>query len=213
MASKKKAKSKKRPNKNKQTQTLKWVIGFVILLIILFYIRHKSLPAEIPDILEEPEIPVVEPDADLDEPVVDEPEVEKEPIKTGTTMSEEKLQELEDQALAIDVTENTRLIDNVVCSFDEESELKYIRLTLTNVFEETFKISHVGVHKDYNTYFLVRGIVDQDPGCEQEELTPGESTVCTKIGFDSKTYGNIEGINRLSIQVPGKTEALLIECP
>ncbi|NQU78137.1 hypothetical protein HQ545_00025 [Candidatus Woesearchaeota archaeon] len=81
------------------------------------------------------------------------------------------------------------------------------------MLDEDIKISPRGVYKGYNTYFMIRGIVDTDPGCDTELLNPGEYTECTRIGFDTSTYSNVEGINRVSVQVPGKTEALLVECP
>ncbi|MBT7903144.1 hypothetical protein HN587_04705 [Candidatus Woesearchaeota archaeon] len=219
----KKEPSKKKKINEKTKNTIKWVVGFVILLLILFFIRQKMMadPATA-----EPEFEPLQPleTQDLPEPTeptptefVPEPQIEitPTPFETGEQISSEDVDDLKDKELAIDVTttDDTSLLSNVECQYDEASGLLYVSLDMTNTGTETFTISPKGVSKDYNTYFKIRGIVDPNPGCTQEELTPSETTTCTKIGFDSPTYSNVEGVNRISIQAPGVTEALLVECP
>lgn len=120
---------------------------------------------------------------------------------------------------ARDLTEDPERFSNFDCVMDEESGVRYISIKVTNTNEEqSFMISPMGVAKGYNTYFMVRGMVDKDPGCAVEELAAGESTVCDKIGLDDERYGNPAGTNRLTIQSPdnnGKMvpEAVVVNCP
>ena len=236
----------KKEKKKKEGTTIKWVIGFVILLLILFYIRHNSLDAgteieepattdeqataeESSDLLEKTDDTQLTPTekedgkitADTEQPTgkVDdelkettENAVNEESVSVADETNEEK-EFLSEEELAIDVSNTPQLLSDVKCEKDEENGNSYISLKLTNVGEENFMISHKGVSKNYNTYFSIRSLVDNNPGCNQEELTPGESTTCTKIGLDTAPFVNVKGINRLSIQAPGQTEALLIECP
>ena len=78
-------------------------------------------------------------------------------------------------------------------------------------------ISSKGIAKGYNTYFMMRGMVDENPGCDVEELAPGEFTGCSKICKDLMRYGNVAGTNRLTIESPGNdgkkvTEAVVVNC-
>lgn len=124
-----------------------------------------------------------------------------------------------DTTLAKDLTGTPERFSNFECKADEETGIRYISLKVTNTNEDQeFMISPKGIAKGYNTYFMIRGMVDMDPGCADEQLAPGESTVCTMIGKDDARYGNVVGINRLTIQSPdndGKTnsEAVVVNCP
>ena len=101
---------------------------------------------------------------------------------------------------------------------DDDSGLRMISLKLTNTNSDVdFMISDEGVKKGFNVYFNVNGLVDYDPGCDEETLTPGESIVCDNIGLDNPKYEVTEGINRLSIQSPNdegkiKAEAVVVNC-
>ncbi|MBW2971919.1 hypothetical protein KY359_02685 [Candidatus Woesearchaeota archaeon] len=124
-----------------------------------------------------------------------------------------------DTELAKDYTAEPMRFSNFDCVKDEETGIRYITLKVTNTnADRPFMISPKGVSKGYDTYFLIRSLVDMDPGCQTEELAAGESTVCLKIGLDDERYGNPEGTNRLTIQSPdndGKklTEAVVVNCP
>ena len=124
----------------------------------------------------------------------------------------------EDSEMARDFTAEPVRFSNFDCQMDEESGLRYISVKVTNTnADHTFMISPKGVAKGYNTYFMIRGLVDKDPGCATEELAPGASTVCDKIGMADERFGNPEGTNRLTIQSPdnnGKyiSEAVVVNC-
>ena len=123
-----------------------------------------------------------------------------------------------DAELARDYTTEPVRFSNFDCVKDETTGLRYISIKVTNTnADKSFMISPKGVAKGYDTYFLVRGMVDMDPGCQVEELAAGESTVCNKIGLDQERYGNTEGTNRLTIQSPNNdgaklTEAVVVNC-
>ncbi|MFC1723837.1 hypothetical protein ACFL0V_06880 [Nanoarchaeota archaeon] len=125
----------------------------------------------------------------------------------------------EDAEHARDITDEPERFSNFDCVLDEEMDVNYISIKVTNTNSDMgFMISPDGVKKGYNTYFMVRGMVDKDPGCTVEELAPGESTVCDKIGLDDERFGNPAGTNRITIQSPdngGATtaEAVVVNCP
>ena len=124
-----------------------------------------------------------------------------------------------DQALARDFTAEPVRFSNFDCVKDETTGINYISIKVTNTNTvRPFLISKIGVAKGYDTYFMVRGLVDEDPGCAVEELAAGESTVCDKIGKDDLRYGNPAGVNKLNIQSPGDdgkkmTESVVVNCP
>jgi hypothetical protein len=124
-----------------------------------------------------------------------------------------------DAELARDYTAAPVRFSNFDCIKDETTGIRYVSVKVTNTnADRPFLISPKGVAKGYDTYFLVRGMVDTDPGCQVEELAAGESTVCNKIGLDQERYGNTEGTNRLTIQSPNNdgaklTEAVVVNCP
>jgi hypothetical protein len=123
-----------------------------------------------------------------------------------------------DAELARDYTAAPVRFSNFDCVKDETTGIRYISIKVTNTnADRPFMISPKGVAKGYDTYFMVRGMVDTDPGCAVEELAAGESTICSKIGLDQERYGNTEGTNRLTIQSPNNdgaklTEAVVVNC-
>jgi len=210
-----KPKKKKGRRKKKRGKAVAWVIAFIVILAILIFIRFRyTAPADTDTADDEA------PEAEIVEKVVTEPEgydeedegsVYEEPKYLGPdVVDKEDLPKIQD---VIDTTADPELFSNIKCDYDYTDELLYISLRIYNTLDETMKISPRGVQKGYNTYFKIRGLVDLDPGCGTEILEPGEYTACTKVGFDNERYGNIEGTNRISVQVPGKTEALLVDCP
>jgi|GEM_PF-4389023 len=209
--------SKKKVGKKKKKNTGKviaWVAAFVVILGILLFIRFKYAATDAPVALPEEEAP-----ADI----VEEQNVlapEKVRVENEESMRDHELgsqvvpkEEFEHIDSQIDTTSKPELFSNLRCEYDESSKLLYIKLRISNVLDEDIKISPRGVMKGYNTYFNTRGMVDADPGCQTELLQPGEWTECTKIGFDGERFMNTPGTNRISVQVPGKTEALIIDCP
>ncbi len=166
--------------------------------------------------------------ADQEEKVVEVPETEMGPgivtdedIETGEYTQHSLLgaPQNADASMARDLSAEPERFSNFDCKKDEETGIRYISIKVTNTnSDEHFMISPKGVAKGYNTYFMVRGMVDKDPGCAVEDLAPGESTVCDKIGLDDERYGNPEGTNRITIQSPdndGKyvSEAVVVNCP
>ncbi|MBI4737991.1 hypothetical protein HY772_00205 [Candidatus Woesearchaeota archaeon] len=190
-----------------------WVVAIIAIVGVLLFVKSREV---IPDakihsddettkqIPEKPTKPVIEKEKYNDDATT----LPEKKTLGDSVVAQESLKNLE----SIDVTENPELFANLKCTRDAESGLRYISLRLYNTLQEDLKISHVGVAKGFNTYFSIRGLVDTDPGCNKELLQPGESTVCDKIGFDQARYGLALGINRISAQVPGKTEALLVKC-
>lgn len=205
-------KKKKGKRKKKGGKVIAWIVAFVVILAILLFIRFRyAEPQEEAPLEEEPPEDIVE-EVEVTEPEEGEEGEEYVPPKeTGPSVVEKD--ELEQVREVVDTTQEPELFSNVECNYDYDAELLYISLRVYNTLDEDIKISPRGVSKGYNTYFLIRGIVDQDPGCGTELVQPGEWTECDRIGFDNRRYGNVEGLNRISVQVPGKTEALLVECP
>ncbi|MBW2968082.1 hypothetical protein KY362_06365 [Candidatus Woesearchaeota archaeon] len=213
-----KPKKKTKGRKKKGSKVWVWILAFIVVLAILLFIRFKYATPEdtvLEDVADE------EPPVEFQEKYVPEPEgkesfreagVYEEPrdVAGPDVVEKEELPKVQE---VIDTTIEPELFSNVQCNFDYDAELLYISLRIYNNLEEEIKISPRGVQKGYNTYFLIRGVVDTDPGCGTELLHAGEWTECERIGFDNARYGNVEGINRISVQVPGKTEALLVECP
>jgi hypothetical protein len=223
-----KPKKGKKQGKKKDRKVFLWIAAFVVILAILLLIRFKyAVPAQ-QDVAQQPEKEASTAEAEEESQEAEE-EAEQE------TMSKNKEREYEEAGVyeapkhigpdvvekedlphveeVVDTTTEPELFSNLECNYDYDSELLYISLRIYNVLGEDILISPRGISKGYNTYFLIRGVVDTDPGCGTELLQPGEWTECSKIGFDAPRFANVPGINRLSVQVPGKTEALLIECP
>lgn len=206
-----KPKKKSRRKKKKGGKIIAWVVAFIVILAVLLFIRFKyTAPVEEAPVQEEAPADVVQ-EVYVPEPETDKGEQYVPPKETGPDVVEkddfEKVREV------IDTTTEPKLFSNVVCNYDYDAGLLYINLRIYNTLDEDIKISPRGVNKGYNTYFLIRGLVDQDPGCQTELVKPGEWTECKRIGFDNLRYGNVEGVNRISVQVPGRTEALLVDCP
>ncbi|MFH1064291.1 MAG: hypothetical protein V1729_04385 [Candidatus Woesearchaeota archaeon] len=200
--------------KKKKSKALLWIAAFVVILALLLFIRFRyAAPAESEEVIEFelPPADIVE-EQQVPEPETARPadEYSDRPSKLGDSVVTR-----EDVALleGVDTTVKPELFGNVECAIDEESGLRYISLRIYNTLDEDIRISPRGVAKEYNTYFMIRGIIDKDPGCGTELLEAGEWTTCNKIGFDAERYANMAGINRISVQVPGKTEALLVNCP
>jgi hypothetical protein len=212
-----KPKKSKGGKKKRKSKTLLWVAAFIVILAILLLIRFKyAAPSAEED------------NTSTQEDEAPEEEVENQYVTAPETTSEQyekeaPVKDLGDQIVYkedlpqvqsnIDTSEKPELFSNLKCEYDETSKLLYISLHVYNTLGEDIKISPRGVAKGYNTYFKIRGTVDDNPGCGTEILAPGEYTDCKRVGFDNARYSNTPGINRISVQVPGKTEALLIECP
>jgi hypothetical protein len=213
-AEEKKPKKKGGKKRKKAVKIIAWVVAFVVILAILLFIRFKYAAPEVaPEEAPEEEAPPEE----VEEAYVPAPEetvveaAEEAPKHIGPdVVPKEDLPQVQE---VVDTSELPELFSNLRCEYDENAGLLYMSLRIYNVLDEDIKISPKGVQKGYNTYFLIRGVVDTDPGCGTELVQPGEYTDCRRIGFDTLRYGNVPGINRISVQVPGKTEALLIECP
>ena len=208
-----KPKKSKKSKKKKSGKTMKWIVAFIIILAILLFIRFKQMPGPA-DIATDLGLENKSGDT---APLVDDTSMNDTgkstdeyiaPAKIGKAVVQEG--DLPD-LISIDVTETPELFSNLECKKDESTGVRYISLRIYNTLKENIKISPRGVAKGYNTFFKVRGLVDMDPGCGTELLRSGEFTECTKIGLES-SYANVVGINRLSVTVPGKTEALLVEC-
>jgi hypothetical protein len=214
---------KKKSKRGKKTKTLIWIAAFIVILAILLLIRFKYSGSEAP----KTETPVEEqaPPEQVEEQYVPEPDrtsADESEANAGPEVSEgpqdlgEQVKPKEDFPNVqsnIDTTGVPQLFSDLTCEYDETSKLLYIGLHIYNTLGEDIKIAPHGVQKGYNTYFKIRGVVDTDPGCGTELLLPNEYTDCKRIGFDLPRYANMPGINRISVQVPGSTEALLIECP
>jgi hypothetical protein len=213
----KKPKKKGGKKKKKAMKIAAWIVAFVVILAILLFIRFRyatpsAAPEETPveevppDVVEEQYVPTPEKTA-AEEEVSD----YEAPKHLGPDVVDKS--ELPNVQEVIDTSAPPELFSNLQCEYDEALDILYISLRIYNVLGEDIKISPRGVQKGYNTYFLIRGVVDTDPGCSTELVQPGEYTDCKRIGFDLPRYSNQPGINRISVQVPGKTEALLFECP
>ena len=205
-------KKKSRKKKNKTGKVISWASAFIVILAILLFIRFKYVVPSSEESMEETpleELEEIEEDEETEE--YEEAGVYEAPKEVGTDVVERD--ELSEVYEVVDTTAEPELFSNIECNYDYDAELLYISLRVYNVLDEDIKISPRGVMKGYNTYFLIRGIVDTDPGCSTELVHPGEWTECRRIGFDAPRYANVEGINRISVQVPGKTEALLVNCP
>lgn len=193
-------------------KTIAWIVAIIAIIAVLLFVKSRvaTPPAQIAPEEQPSRQPAQEPEKTFSYKAIQNYSEPSSPEKKmgDAVVSEESLVHLE----SIDVTENPELFSNLKCIKDASSGLRYIQLRLHNTLQEDLKISNVGIAKGYNTYFTIRGLVDTDPGCKKEILAPEQSTVCDKIGFDVTRYGLVAGINRISAQVPGKTEALLIEC-
>jgi len=210
---------KKKGKKNKRSWKIAaWIAAFVVILIILLIIRFKySAPAAEEQVAEE-----IPPPAEVEEQYVPEPEESSyEESEEGTAYEEPKYlgpdvvpkEDLPQIESNIDTSAEPALFSNMRCDYDATADILYMSIRVYNNIGEDIKISPRGVQKGYNTYFFIRGVVDTDPGCGTELLQPKEYTDCKRIGFDLPRYSAQPGINRISVQVPGKTEALLVECP
>jgi hypothetical protein len=214
-----KPKKKKGKKSKKSWKIAIWIAVFVVILAILLLIRFKyATPA--PEEKAAEEIP---PPAEVEEKYVPEPDTTRydgeepdastydEPKYLGPdVVPKEDLPHVESN---IDTSVEPELFSNIRCDYDATADILYMSLRVYNNIGEDIKISPRGVQKGYNTYFFIRGVVDTDPGCGTELLQPDEYTDCKRIGFDLQRYSAQPGINRISVQVPGKTEALLVECP
>ncbi|MBU2561343.1 MAG: hypothetical protein KKD17_03520 [Nanoarchaeota archaeon] len=214
----KKKKGGKKRGKNVK-KIIAWIVAFIVILAILLVIRFKYAAPEAEEAASE-ELP---PPEEVENVYMPEPEksAESEDVESDTyhapkespgpdVVPKEDLPKVEE---VIDTTIEPELFSNLKCGYDYDAKLLYMGLRIYNVLDEDIRISPRGVMKGYNTYFLIRGVVDTDPGCGTELVQPGEWTECKRIGFDLERYATMPGINRISVQVPGKTEALLVECP
>lgn len=230
----------KKKSKKEKNYAWVWVAAFIVILAILLLVRYRfaapspdeNLTAEEEELLvpeeeeetvyvpesereetdqgQEEEGYVYEPPRDAGADVVTDEEIQTGEYKQPSLMGEPTNQDIEH---ARDLTEEPELFSNIRCEYDYDAGIPYIKLRVYNVLDEDILISPKGVAKGYNTYFMIRGIVDKDPGCGTEVLHPGQYTECKKIGFDGERYANVPGTNRISVEVPGKTEALIVNCP
>lgn len=213
----------------KSNKFLIWAVVIVVIVVILFLMRGGKEAPEAPTapapVVEAPVVKDTSQVEDLDKNAVPETApgeslLQEEELATGEYTQESRVgdPQFEDEQLAKDTTAEPERFSNFECSLDEETGLRYLSLKVTNINEERpMLISHVGVSKEYNTYFMTRGNIDFDPGCGVEELAPGESTVCSKVGPENPVYTLTEGINRLNIQTKDDsgslvTEAVIINC-
>jgi hypothetical protein len=213
----------------KSYKFLIWAGVIVVIVIILFLMRGaKEKPVTAPTVAPTEKAPVEKETAPVKE--TGEKEIPKtapgeslvpdEEIQTGDYTQASRFGEPQnsDAALARDLTAEPERFSNFKCTFDENTGLRYLSLKVTNTNKDvSFMISPVGVKKGYNTYFMTRGNIDMDPGCGVEELAPGESTVCEKIGPENLVYTLTTGTNRLTIQSPNDdskmiSEAVVINC-
>ena len=217
-----------RPKKKESNKFLIWAVVVVVIVVLLFLLRGREAP-EAPEAPEAvPEVPeeVVEAPEEVPEeeelPPTEKGEdfVEKEDLETGEYVKESLIGSptFEDEDLGTDLTAEPERFSNFKCVYDEEMDMRFISLKLTNTNSDiAFMISDTGVKKGYNVYFNVNGLVDADPGCGIEEIAPGEAVICDGIGLDNPKFEVLPGINRLSIQSPddeGKiyTEAVVVNC-
>ncbi|MBN1544768.1 hypothetical protein JW898_04900 [Candidatus Woesearchaeota archaeon] len=221
-AEEKQPKKKKGGKKKKNTKkVVAWIVAFIVILAILLFIRFKYAAPE----AEEAPFEELPPPEEVEEVYLPEPEESDESdanyVESDTyhapkeapgpaVVPKEDLPKVEE---VIDTSVEPELFSNLNCDYDYDAKLLYMSLRIYNILDEDIKISPRGVMKGYNTYFLIRGVVDTDPGCGTELVQPGEWTECKRIGFDLERYATMPGINRISVQVPGRTEALLVECP
>ena len=199
-------------HKKEKKSTTKWIVLFVVVLAILFFLKARLAAPPVEDFTPV-ELPEPEPEAAPEPEPEPEPEVVEVPKEAGRAILEKE--ELGDDDLAADVTAEPELFSNLECEIEEETGIRYISLRIYNTLDEDLTISPVGVAKGYNTFFMVNGLVDMDPGCDSEVAEPGEYVTCSKLGQDSERFGNVgesKGINRISVQAPIKTEALLVTC-
>lgn len=206
------SKPKSAPAKEK-SNGMTWLVVIVVIALLFFLIRGCSGTEEMVEPVVDDTPVVEEEDAGLPETTPGEAltadDVAQGAAKSNSGYAGEVV--YKDNSLAIDTNELER-VSNVACS------QKMISIKLTNVNDEkSYMISNNGVQKGFDTYFQVRGIVVKNPGCDAEELAPGESTMCTSIGQPSGSYMNIEGTNRLSVVTPNdeglsRTEAVLVNC-
>lgn len=216
--------------KKESNKFLIWAIVVVVIVVLIFLIRGVKQAEVEPEA--EVEAPVVE------APVVEAPEVEEVEDEVPETAPGEDFVEEGDlesgdyaqqslignpqygeAALAKDLTPSPEKFSNFECALDDETGMRYISLKVTNTNSDVaFMISEAGIQKGYNTYFMIKSMVDDAPGCGVEELAPGEVTICDGVGLDNPRFTLTEGINRLTIQSPndeGKTraEAVIVDCP
>ena len=82
------------------------------------------------------------------------------------------------------------LVSNAVCANGK------IGAIITNVGEDT-----VSIGKDLK--ILMRGLVIKEPGCDKDELAPGEQTTCTTL---NGVFPVIDGKNEILIRSIGGLE-------
>ena len=231
-------KPKKKVSKKKKEKSYAWVwvAAFIVILIILLLVRYKyASPSDDNGVSEEE---LFEPEGEEETVYIPESErgdssseddgyvYEEDQVIGDDVVTDDEIQSgdyiqhsitgeptNEDAEHARDLTEKPQLFSNIKCEYDYDAEIPYVSLRVYNVLDEDILISPKGVAKGYNTYFMIRGIVDKDPGCGTEVLRPGQFTECKKIGFDGKLYANLPGTNRISVEVPKKTEAIIVDCP
>ncbi|HII71649.1 TPA: hypothetical protein HA265_02740 [Candidatus Woesearchaeota archaeon] len=238
-----KPKKKAAGKKKERSTAWIWVVAFIVILAILLLVRYKYAAPSAEDVSGEDDKSTLEPEEetryvpeseretasttdeeegydsdyqytegpkDVGDAVVTDEEIQTGDYKQASILGEPTN---EDEEHARDISEEPQLFSNLDCDYDYDAGVLFISLRIYNVLDEDILISPKGVAKGYNTYFMTRGIVDRDPGCGTEVLHPGQYTECTRIGDDTLRYGNIPGTNRISVEVPKKTEALIINCP
>lgn len=216
-----------RPKKKESNKFLIWAVVVVVIVVLLFLLRGREAPeapeapvAEPEEVPAEVEVPEEVPEDQLPPTEKGEDFVEQEDLETGEFVKESLIGNptFEDEDLGTDLTAEPERFSNFKCVYDDEMDMRFISLKLTNTNSDiAFMISDSGVKKGYNVYFNVNGLVDMDPGCGIEELATGEAVVCDNVGLDNPKFEALPGINRLSIQSPndeGKiyTEAVVVNC-
>lgn len=214
-------KPKKKAKKRRKSRTWIWIVAFVVILAILLFIRYKySSPAAVKD--NTPPVETAPPDEVVEQTVPEPDQATKasqpsstEPVYEGPKQLGDQVVPREDRTNVMEVTSvtpNPDMLSNIQCYYDSDNKQFFMSLRVYNTLDTDMKIAPHGVAPGYNTYFKVRGVVVLDPQCDTEVLAPGEYTTCKKIGFSNPAYTLINGLNKVSIQGPGKNEVLLVKC-
>ena len=196
-----------------------WAVVVVVVVILLFLMRGAKQAPQAPTGPAAPEQAMPQGPAAPEEAAPSAAQVpETAPGNALVTEEQAAMDYRQNEDSGLDLTATPERFSNFECAVDKTTGLRMISIKVTNTNSDVhFLISHQGVAKGYNTYFMIRGLTDKDPGCGTEDLAPGESTVCSGIGSDNPSFENVVGLNRITIQSPNDNnklvpEAVLVEC-
>ena len=116
----------------------------------------------------------------------------EEPEPAAPVEEPEVEETLPEPEVATEYEGEEEMVKNAVCSDGK------IGAVITNVAEETMTVSE-------DIKFLLRGLVVKEPGCDKEELAPGESTTCTSL---NGPFQVVEGKNEVVIRLARAKEGL-----